>query len=118
MSTVHLSEAQLREFASQGKNWVQVANETGANIQMIRQAASLLGIKSTYVCGSRKNSSPEMLAAARSIVERLADGATLEEIATSEGITRQAIYLRLKRRAMPTTCRAAVRWLKAQRSAA
>ena len=48
------------------------------------------------------------------VVKQLAAGFSVEEIAQSFAITRQALYQQLKSAGLPTTCLTAVRLLRAE----
>ena len=107
------SEAEIRALAAEGLTFPKMAEKLNVPIGSLRIAASLLGIKSGRGSG-------EAALPLQQWVDRLAEGATLHEIAAghSGGVTRQAIYVALHRRGLPTSCRLAVKFKAAQASAA
>ena len=107
------TEAELRAYAEQGLNWVQVAEKTGIKAGLIRVAASVLGIRSAYNSGNYGLGS-ERQAKLSTYVDRMAVGETIGQIAKSEGVSRQAINHALKKHGLPTCVLEAVRHKHAQ----
>ena len=104
------SEAEILALCAQGLTFVQIAEKLNLPIVALRGAASLLGIKSGRGHG-------DAALPLQQWVDRLAGGATLQELATDHhGVSRQAVFMALRRRGLPTNCRAAVKF-KAQSGA-
>lgn len=106
------SEAEMRALAAEGLTFPQMAERLNVHVQSLRIAASLLGIKS----GRGQESSMPV----HRWVDELAAGATLDQLgaAHGRGVTRQSIHNALKRRGLPTTMRAAVKFKAAQQAGA
>ena len=102
------TEAEIRSLTEQGLTFVKIAEKLNLNVQSLRQAASLMGIKS-----GRLHSETLPLA---EWVDALANGSTLQEIADPRAISRQSVYTCLARRGLPTNCRAAVKFKALQAS--
>lgn len=104
------SEAEIRALAAEGLTFPKMAERLNVPLGSLRIAASLLGIKS--------GRGQEFNMPALRWVDELAAGATLDEIgkAHGRGVSRQAIYVALQRRGLPTNCRAAVKWKAEQAS--
>lgn len=104
------SEAEIRALAAEGLTFPKMAERLNVPLVSLRIAASLLGIKS--------GRGLEFNMPALRWVDELAAGATLDEIgkAHGRGVSRQAIYVALQRRGLPTNCRAAVKWKAEQAS--
>ena len=104
------SEAEIRALAAEGLTFPQMAEKLNVPIGALRTTASVLGIKS----GRGKGDEALPLQA---WIDRLAAGATLQEVADSHhGVSRQAIYSALDRRGLPTSCRLAVKFKALQAS--
>ena len=102
------SEAEIRALCAQGLTFVQIAEKLDLPIAALRTTASLLGIKSGR--GHGDGALP-----LQQWVDRLAGGATLQELATDHHNTsRQNVYAALRRHGLPTNCRAAVKFKAAQ----
>ena len=106
------SEAELRALVAEGLTFVQIAERLNLEVNMLRATACTLGIKSSY---GLRSQGPLPL---DTWIDKLAAGDTLEEIAASDGMTRQNVRQHLHRRGLPTTCRAAVKFkaLQAQKA--
>lgn len=102
------TEAELRSLASQGLNWKQVAERLGLSLPRLRATVNVLGLLAG-AHGRPRHSEETLL----EWVGELARGATLEEVGTARGISRQAIHFGLKSRGLPTTCRGAVKKVNA-----
>ena len=104
------SEAEIRALAAEGLTFPQMAEKLNVPIGALRTTASVLGIKS----GRRQESNMPALR----WVDELAAGATLDELgkAHGRGVSRQAIYVALQRRGLPTNMRAAIKWKTAQQA--
>lgn len=100
--TNRTTEAELRALTDSGLNWAQISERLGIPVMALRTTGTVLGISSGRGRGVRS----DVLAG---YVVALKSGATLEEIALANGVTRQAVYASLKRANLPTTCRAAIR---------
>lgn len=94
-----VSEAQIRTLVSEGHTAVKIAEMLGVNLGMLRGAMSLLGIKSQRHIHCR----------AKESLELLLTGLTLQEIGDLRGISKQLIYIELRRAKLPTTIRKAIR---------
>ena len=104
------TEAEIRALTAQGLTFVQIAEKLNVHINSLRQAASLLGIRSGYGARGRETVPADVW------IDRLAMGDTLDEIAASDDTTRQNVHQHLFRRGLPTTCRAAVKFKALQAS--
>lgn len=108
------SEAEIRALCAEGLTFPQIAARLNVPLIPLRNAASLLGIAS----GRRHETNLPL----SRWVDELAAGATLDEVgkAHGKGVTRQSVYNALKRRGLPTTTRAAVKFkaLQAQKESA
>ena len=104
------SEAEIRALAAEGLTFPQMAEKLNVQVAALRCTASVLGIKS----GRRQESNMPALR----WVDELAAGATLDELgkAHGRGVSRQAIYVALQRRGLPTNMRAAIKWKTAQQA--
>lgn len=104
------SEAEIRALAAEGLTFPQMAEKLNVPIGALRTTASVLGIKSGRGHGDAALPLQEW-------VDRLAAGATLDEIgkAHGRGVSRQSVHNALKRRGLPTNMRAAVKF-KAQQA--
>lgn len=106
------SEAEIRALAAEGLTFPQMAERLNVPLVALRNCASLLGIKS--------GRGQELNMPVHRWVDELAAGATLDELgkAHGRGVTRQSIHNALKRRGLPTTMRAAVKFKAAQNESA
>ena len=108
------SEAEIRALCAEGLTFVQIAERLAVPVGPLRTVASLLGIKS----GRGHGDSALPL---QQWIDELAAGATLDDVAKAHhGTARQNIHAALKRRGLPTNCRAAVKFkaLQAQKESA
>ncbi len=96
------TEAEIRALVDQGLTIVVVAERLGVNINALRAALTVLGIKSKRAV---RADDPRLI----DWVDRLAVGDSLQEIATSEGVTRQYVNQLLRRHKLPSCTRAAVK---------
>lgn len=104
------SEAEIRALAAEGLTFPKMAERLNVHIGALRTTASLLGIKSGRGHGNTALPLQEW-------IDRLAAGATLEEIGQSfHGTSRQNIQAALSRRGLPSSCRAAVKFKALQAS--
>ena len=104
------SEAEIRALTAEGLNFVQIAERLNLHVTALRVTASVLGIKS----GRGHGDSALPL---QQWIDRLAAGATLDELAKDHhGTSRQNVYGALARRGLPTSCRLAVKFKALQAS--
>ena len=96
------TEADIRALVDQGLTIVAVAQRLGVNLPSLRAAITVLGIKSKR---ATKADSPRLLG----WVDRLLVGDSLQDIAASEGITRQYAHQLLRKHKLPSCTRAAVK---------
>lgn len=101
------TEAEIRRLVGEGLNFVEIAKRLDVNVGSLRQAASILGIRSAYRLGGG-------LAVAREYLADIARGDTLTEIAARNGITYAAVHHRLKAAGLPTCTRAYLKATVAQ----
>lgn len=100
------SEAEIRALCEQGLNFRQIAERLNVNHAGLLQTVCVLGIKS----GLQKPGKHPV----DRWVDELAAGGTCKEIAEREGMKFITVHVTLKRRSLPTTCRAAVLFKAAQ----
>lgn len=98
------SEAEIRACVAEGLNFVQIAEKLNVHLQTLRATACLLGIRSAHL--SKPKCSKFDLDA---WVLRLERGASLQDIANDEGITREYVNQTLRKAGRPTCSRAAVK---------
>jgi hypothetical protein len=104
------SEAEIRALAAEGLTFPKMAERLNVPLGALRITASMLGIKS----GRGHGDSALPL---QQWVDRLAAGATLDELAQEHhGTSRQNIHAALARRGLPTSCRLAVKFKALQAS--
>lgn len=98
------SEAEIRALVAKGQNFVQIAEKLNLNLPALRQVACVLGIASAHrVTSKRKRFDLEAW------VLRLERGASLQDIASDEGVTRQYVNQLLRSAGLPASMRAAVK---------
>jgi hypothetical protein len=100
------TEAELRAWIEEGLTHAQIAAKLGRFKQAVSCAVAVLGLGE---CKRRVTDNASALYA------RLCDGENVTAIAKAEGITRQAVYARLRRAGYPTTVAAALLQERAQR---
>ena len=94
------SEAELRRYAAEGLNWIEVANVTGINAHQIRTAACVLGIKGAYLGrGPKSKVSNESLQA---VINAMASGKNLSRACKELGLKRSTIQYLLRSKNLPT----------------
>ena len=98
-----ISEAELRALTAAGKTFPEIAQAHNLSLSSLRQAASVLGIKS-----GRPNNRTDS-ARVMEFVGLLERGLTLQEVADTVKISRQAVFQALASRGLPTSTRAALR---------
>lgn len=96
------TEAEMREWAQAGKNWVDLARKIGRPHSAVLQAASILGIRSANWSKAPKPHHADWVA-------KLERGVFPTDLAREARITLQALQMSLKRAGLPTTIAAAVR---------
>ena len=101
-----LSEAQIRAMVADGKTFPQIAAETGVPVGNLRAACSILGIASPYKGGGR-------IATVNTIeaLDHLRRGDSIDDYASSIGVSRHAVYQALKRAGLPASARAVLKHL-------
>jgi hypothetical protein len=90
------SEKELRRLVGEGLNFRQISDKLGISADMIRQCASVLGIRSQV---RSRRASIDVDAA----LARIAQGMGLTGIAAETGVTRRGLHAALKRANYPTT---------------
>lgn len=100
------SEAEIRALCAQGLNFTQIAQRLSVSLSGLRMAANVLGIKSG---DQRPGNHP-----VGRWVDELEAGGDCKEIAERDGMKLITVYATLKRKGLPTTCRAAVLFKAAQ----
>lgn len=98
------SEAEIRALVAEGLNFVQIAEKLNLNIIALRQVGCVLGITSAYRRDAKRRHFD-----LDAWVQRLERGASLQEIANDEGITREYVNQTLRKAGRPTCMRAAVK---------
>lgn len=104
------SETEIRALVEEGLNFPRIAERLNVNLISLRNACSVLGIRSADRRGRAGAGctvrSPEELQA---WVRRMEAGETPAQIAKAEGCTRNNISALLKKANLPTSVIAAVR---------
>ena len=100
------SEAAIRELASQGMGFAQIAAALNVSMTMLRTTACTLGIPSGNGVGRPTVKDAQLI----EWIDRLAAGDMLVEIAGSDSDKAKKIYSLLSGRGLPTTTRAAVKF--------
>ncbi len=98
------SEAEIRALVADGLNFVQIAQKLNLNLPASRQVACVLGIASAHRASSKR-----IRFDLDAWVLRLERGASLQEIADDEGVTRQYVSQLLRSTGMPSCMRAALK---------
>ena len=98
------TEAELRQYVAAGKNWVTMAEETGMNVAVLRNAASALGIAGVRYRSRKPPRQPGRVAAMVTEQVQLYRalrkiGATYREIAVLCDVPKATVVSRLRLRA-------------------
>lgn len=104
------TEAELRELCAEGLNFVQIAERLNLNARSLRNACSVLGIRSgDYRSGCQGIGNKRSMERLNGWVARLERGDSLGDIARDEGCSRENVNAQLRRSGLPSSVRAAVK---------
>lgn len=104
------SEAEIRALCAEGMNFVQIAEHLNLNVQSLRNACSVLGIRSgDYRSGGPGIGQKRSMERLLGWVDRLSHGDSIGDIARDEGCSRENVNAQLRRAGLPSSVRAAVK---------